>query len=103
MAHAHEDNARSLIVVGASARAAAYSAWRAGFAPLACDLFGDADLRRLCPWSLARDYPAGLVATASQQPPCAWLFTGGLENHPSIVDDIARERPLLGNAGDILR
>ncbi len=98
-----ESSARSLLVVGASARAAACSARRAGFEPLACDLFGDADLRQLCPWVHGRDYPAGLAVAAAQHPPCPWLYTGGLENHPETVDRIARDRPLLGNTGDILR
>ncbi len=94
---------RRLLIVGASARAAAYSAWRDGFEPFACDLFADADLRRLCSCRPMRQYPAGLVNAASQQPASPFLYTGGLENHPAIVDRIARDRPLLGNPGKVLR
>ena len=31
------------------------------------------------------------------------MYTGGLENYPGLVDRIAVERPLWGNAGDVLR
>ena len=35
-------------------------------------------------------------------PPGPWLFTGGLENYPYLIDDIAGERPLWGNPGPVL-
>jgi predicted ATP-grasp superfamily ATP-dependent carboligase len=89
--------------VGASVRAAAYSARRAGFHPLACDLFADRDLQELCPTIRVGDYPSGLVAAASRHPSSPWLYTGALENHPEIVDRIASVRPLLGNSGQVLR
>ncbi len=84
-------------------RAAAYSAWRAGFEPLACDLFADADLGQLCRCVRVRGYPAGLVTAASKQPAAPFLYTGGLENYPATVDGIAAERRLLGNPGEVLR
>jgi predicted ATP-grasp superfamily ATP-dependent carboligase len=31
------------------------------------------------------------------------MYTGGLENHPALVDRIAAQRPLLGNSGAVLR
>ena len=37
-----------LLIVGASARAAAFSALRAGLRPWCADLFGDDDLRARC-------------------------------------------------------
>src|SRR5438105_1796271 len=98
-----EQPAQSLIIVGASARAAAHSALRAGFAPLACDLFADVDLERACPAVCVKDYPRGLVPAAARYPAAPWLYTGGLENHPDLVDEIASQRPLLGVAGDGLR
>jgi predicted ATP-grasp superfamily ATP-dependent carboligase len=49
------------------------------------------------------DYPQGLAAAASRAPECPWLYTGGLENYPELVDRIADSRPLLGNRGDVLR
>ena len=38
-----------LVIIGASARAAAFSAHRAGMRPWCVDLFGDADLARRFP------------------------------------------------------
>jgi predicted ATP-grasp superfamily ATP-dependent carboligase len=93
----------TLLVMGASARAAAFSASRAGFTPVAADLFGDADLVELCSGSTVRDYPAGLAEAAAAAPPGPWLYTGALENHPALVDRIAATRPLYGNSGDVLR
>jgi predicted ATP-grasp superfamily ATP-dependent carboligase len=90
---------RPLIIVGASARAAALSALRAGMRPWALDLFADSDLAAACPVHavpLGR-YPAGLPALVRTAPPGPWLYTGGLENRPEIVRRIARERTLWGN------
>src|SRR5436305_9759061 len=98
-----EQPAQTLVIIGASARAAAYSALRAGFAPLACDLFADVDLKRICAAERVRDYPHGLAPAAAGYPTAPWLYTGGLENHPDLVDEIARDRPLLGVPGEVLR
>src|SRR5262245_696592 len=81
---------KSLMIVGASARAAAHSALRSGYAPRACDLFADMDLKRVAVATRVEDYPRGLVAAAAQHGGSAWLYTGGLENHPQLVDQIAR-------------
>lgn len=92
-----------LLILGASARAAALSAARAGFAPLAIDLFADVDLAALCPVVKINDYPAEFVTAAGKLPPAPWLYTGGLENCPAMVDRLAALRPLLGNPGGVLR
>src|SRR5687767_11650245 len=92
-----------LIILGASARAAAQSAARGGFAPYAADLFADEDLRACCPAVQVSDYPAGLEAAAREFPPGPWMYTGGLENHPALVDRIATQRPLWGNSGTVIR
>jgi len=92
-----------LLILGASVRAAACSAERAGFQPLACDLFADADLSARCPTLRAVGYPHGLAAGAACLPSAPWMYTGGLENHPDVVDQIAATRELLGNAGPVLR
>jgi uncharacterized protein len=93
-----------IIIFGASVRAAAFSALRAGLNPWCVDLFADADLRARCsatqiPSSL---YPQGFVAYSDQAPPGPWMYTGGLENHPVLVDDIGSKRPLWGNNGRTL-
>jgi predicted ATP-grasp superfamily ATP-dependent carboligase len=92
-----------LLIVGFSARAAAWSAARAGYSPLAVDRFGDADLVSLCPARTDPSYPAGLIALAKSFPDCPWIFTGGLENRPEIVDGLAAQRRLWGNQGRVLR
>jgi len=94
-----------LLILGASTRAAAASALRAGLSPRCADLFADRDLRAIAP--VARldrhSYPDGLEAIAAQAPPGPWMYTGALENHPDLVDRIARARPLWGNPGATLR
>jgi predicted ATP-grasp superfamily ATP-dependent carboligase len=94
-----------LLIVGASTRAAAYSARRAGLSPACIDLFADRDLRAIAlASSIARgDYPQGLAVRAEALEPCPWMYTGGLENHPELVDRIAARRPLWGNPGAVLR
>jgi predicted ATP-grasp superfamily ATP-dependent carboligase len=93
-----------LIIFGASARAAALSALRAGLHPWCADLFADADLQACCPALRLPpgEYPAGFVRASAQGPPGPWLYTGGLENHPRLVRAISRDRQLWGNAADVL-
>ena len=93
----------TLLILGASARAAAFSALRAGFRPVCGDLFADADLAAVCPATAIERYPAELADVASAAPAGAWLYTGGLENYPRLVDRISRSRELLGVTGEALR
>lgn len=92
-----------LLILGVSARAAVLSAIRGGFQPLAADCFRDQDLVAACECLRISRYPADLEHAAAALPVCPWLYTGGLENHPRLVDRIADHRPLLGNAGRVLR
>jgi predicted ATP-grasp superfamily ATP-dependent carboligase len=94
---------RNLLIVGASARAAAQSAHRAGFAVTAIDLFADADLAACARAIRCDDYPRGLLALSREAPPGPWMYTGGLENHPNVVSAISAERPLWGNRAEVLR
>jgi predicted ATP-grasp superfamily ATP-dependent carboligase len=91
-----------LAIVGASTRSAAASAVRAGFQPLAADLFGDADLRRIATTTRISPYPEGFVDWLRTVEPPAWMYTGALENHPELVDQMAWIAPLFGNPGDVL-
>lgn len=86
------------ILIGASTRAAAFSALRAGLKPWCIDLFADADLRaiasvRKIPFS---DYPQRLPTMLEEAPPGPLMYTGGLENHPNIIEAIAIKRTILG-------
>ncbi len=91
-----------LLILGASVRAAAQSALRAGLVPRAVDLFGDADLRACCAAERVEDYPDDLLAAATAAPPSPWMYTGALENYPELVEDLAARRPLWGNRGETL-
>ncbi|MFO0952765.1 MAG: ATP-grasp domain-containing protein [Isosphaeraceae bacterium] len=95
----------NVLILGASARAAAHSALRAGLSPFAIDLFGDLDLRAVSPAVrvAAEEYPEALFRAADALPPCPWLYTGGLENRPDLVDALAARRPLWGVSGESLR
>jgi predicted ATP-grasp superfamily ATP-dependent carboligase len=94
-----------LLILGASVRAAAYSALRAGFEPLCGDLFADRDLRSIAPGVriATRDYPMGLAELARSAPAAPWIYTGALENQPELVSRISLDRPLWGNPESTLR
>jgi len=97
----YPDVTTDLIIIGASARAAALSARRAGMRPWCADLFADRDLRRLAPVRRVADYPHGLLAALADAPQAPLLYTGGLENWPDLLAQVGR--PLWGNGPDILR
>jgi predicted ATP-grasp superfamily ATP-dependent carboligase len=103
--HDHCDGEPSphVLILGASTRAAAHSAIRAGFSPICADLFADADLRICARVIEVADYPRGLIEAAAAAPTCPWLYTGGLENHPGVVARISASRSLWGNGCEALR
>jgi len=52
----------------------------------------------------AAGYPWSLKPAAEGFPPsAAWCYTGAIENHPDLIDAIARVRPLAGNPSDVVR
>src|SRR5688572_6188074 len=94
-----------LILIGASVRAAAFSALRAGYRPWCADLFADVDLAARCdcrrlPWER---YPGGFREVLRSSPDAPWMYTGGLENAPGLIDALAKLRPLWGNGGKVIR
>ena len=93
---------RRLLICGASARAAAFSALRAGIEPICADLFADQDVCRVARTVVIDDYPRGLTNTISELPPAPWIYTGALENYPRTIAEIARRRTLLGNGPETL-
>jgi uncharacterized protein len=97
------DDAGNLILFGASTRAAAFSALRAGMRPWCADLFADADLQARCPaMRLPGAYPEGFLDWISAELRGPWMYTGGLENRPYLVERMARRRPLWGNDCSVL-
>ncbi len=91
-----------LLILGASARAAAFSARRAGCEPLAADLFADADLSAACRAVRVDRFPDGLADAARSLPPAPWMYTGALENRPDLIERIAAVRRLWGNGGAVV-
>src|SRR5262245_42825623 len=94
-----------LLIAGASVRAAAFSALRAGLQPWCVDLFADADLRARCPATAISPerYPNGLPEVVARGPAGPWMYTGALENHPRVVAAISKHCLLWGNAPSALR
>ena len=90
-----------LIIIGASARAAAFSAYRAGYMPYWLDQFGDEDLRRRFPGSVISDYPNAAVELIAGAPDAPFLFTGAMENHAGVLERLCGQRTLLGNSRQV--
>ena len=92
-----------LIIVGVSARAAAFSAYRAGYAPYWLDQFGDEDLREQFQGQAtgAANYPEGMIELIRQAPAAPFMFTGALENHLGVLEKLSGQRPLLGNSKQV--
>jgi len=94
--------AAPLLIVGASARAAAYSAVRSGLKPICADLFADEDLKAVAKvWTVNR-YPQDLPEVVENIPNCPWMYVGALENHPQIIAEISAHRPLWGNPAEVV-
>jgi uncharacterized protein len=94
---------RPLIIVGASTRAAAQSAIRAGFNPWMADQFADADLAMCGLVRRIENYPWELADIFRETPDAPWLYTGALENYPQLVEQLSSMRPLWGNSAEALR
>lgn len=91
----------TLGIVGASVRAAAQSAARAGWAIQAADLFADRDLSEIAEARRVVDYPAGLGEHLPGVD--SWMYTGALENEPDCIEAWSRRARLLGNSAETLR
>jgi uncharacterized protein len=107
-------NHRAVIVVGYSARALASSASRAGFAPLAIDVFGDDDTRAmaLATVKLAGGLSGGLtldrVVRAVERlirdyRPIGLVYGAGFEHQPEMIAEIGRKTRVFGNAAETVR
>jgi predicted ATP-grasp superfamily ATP-dependent carboligase len=94
---------KKLIVLGASVRALAASAIRAGYEPYAIDLFADRDLAAMCRAMRIKHYPDDFLSAMVTAPQAPWIYTGGLENYPQLIERMAKVRPLLGNNGEVVR
>jgi len=94
----------TILIIGASTRAAAFSALRAGLKPRCLDYFADRDLAAICTVDRVESTAgvAGMERLALGLPQAHWLYTGPLENHPDRVKRISRAHRLHGNAPESL-
>lgn len=82
-----------LLILGGSVRFLAASCHRAGWSVHACDRFGDADLL-----AIASSYqrlpasPLEALPLVAALPSLPFLFTGGLENSPALLNTLADTR-----------
>lgn len=97
-----------VLIVGASARAAAESAANAGFDVVALDTFADLDQHPAVqmPISHPEGAPCGAGSAARLAMSLradAAVYLSGFENHPRSVARLARGRRLWGNPPSVLR
>jgi uncharacterized protein len=97
-----------MVVIGVSARMLAVSAKRAGFDPIAIDLFADQDTRAVarCIPLPALEERAVLHAVASVVAEIGrtyLVYGGGIDTHPDWVERIADLADLAGNPPQTLR
>ncbi len=106
-------DAAALIVVAQSARALASAAKRAGYAPLAIDLFGDDDTRAISRATIALEgglsrglrRPALIDALRNfvrRYDPIGLVYGAGFEHQPGLIAALAREVRVYGANADSL-
>jgi predicted ATP-grasp superfamily ATP-dependent carboligase len=92
-----------LLIVGASARAAAFSAVRAGLNVAAADLFADRDLAAVADATVIERWPEDIERWAKRfSSSIPLIFTGGLENHPELLGRLTSGRKIAGIIGEPL-
>ncbi len=93
----------SLLILGASTRAAAASAVRAGFHPVCADRFGDADLQRIATVVAVDNNLRRTLDVIKALPPMPWIYTGSIENDPQLIAAVSTRHSLLGNPPSVLK
>jgi len=104
----------AIIMVGHSARALAFSAKRAGFAPLSVDVFGDDDTRRVSDAAillegglrhgLTLDHVVNAVGILVRAyDPIGLVYGSGFEHQPETIAAIARMTRVFGNEAETLK
>lgn len=85
-----------VLILGASTRAAAMSALRAGFDPICIDQFADADLRQISSVteidSLSPGPKTQLASAVKQVRHLPVIPVGGTENQPDLLRDLASQQ-----------
>lgn len=85
-----------LLIVGASTRAAAFSALRAQFQPLCVDQYADQDLREIAQVLPKTSDDSNWLQALDEHSSMEWIYTGGMENHPKFIEQISRKHFLRG-------
>jgi predicted ATP-grasp superfamily ATP-dependent carboligase len=76
-----------ILVMGASARAVAYSVANAGHEPVGVDWFGDCDLRKIAEWRrLDKSTPLSVTASSLSAEGVVWA--SGIENRPQMIAEL---------------
>lgn len=97
------------VLIGVSTRSLAESAAQAAPGVVAADFFGDRDQARVVEsYAVGRDLglpltAAGLGTAAGRLGAEAVVYGANLENHPEVVEDLARHTEVLGNHAEVLR
>ncbi len=98
-----------VLILGASTRAAAFSALRAGFEPVCVDQFADADLRAVAEvhpvdsLSLTPgDTSSSLLSAIQSHPDLPLIYAGGMENHPQLLKHLESDRTIWGARGEAI-
>jgi hypothetical protein len=100
----------AILVVAIAGRALAASAQRAGDEVVVADFFGDLDTRAFGPWvPLAGDLDRGIdkdrLAALAVALPCpieGIVYGAGFERGPSLLSELGRIAPLLGNPPEVV-
>lgn len=88
---------KRVLIVGGSTRAAAWSAFRAGFQPICADLFADLDTRLIAEIIPVHNYPDSLPKDVADVRADGWFYTGALENRPDLIEQLAHPGTRYGN------
>jgi uncharacterized protein len=78
-------------------------AMRDGHAVVACDLFGDLDLRLSASRVVALPGLSALVDAAAEVTARGVVYGASFENHPALVARLAQRHAILGNTAQTLR
>lgn len=102
----------TVLIAGASGRALAAAARRAGFRPLVADFFDDLDTRALAAANVAAGdiesgFEAGplidrLLSLARTGRPIGLVYGSGFEDRTEVLDALARQFPLFGNRSTVV-
>ena len=98
---------RRMLILGGSTRAAADSVRRAGWQPVCADIFADLDLQATAEVIPTRHYPDSFPEDVAQVQADGWFYTGALENHPDVIEQmlarVPNAGPLWGSPPDPLK